>query len=226
VLRRWVRSSIVAVGGTGEGPSAATELSCRGLARALERILGEKERPEVLVLGENCAPSAVYLANRGARACVDGFDVSTPAEEGEEEPPLVISQPDRKYDLVLAWDHGDFIPPERLGEFGAEIARILAPGGWLLLFAHDRVGEAAASQDRPGRYRLTADDRMVRTVGSEPVKPRWSHPNRSIEHALAPLSVESVHLRRDRVREYLMRKPASRVKSGPAVRRKTRAIAG
>lgn len=234
MLRKWVRSSGDAVGGSREGPSTATELSCTGLARALKRILADKERPEVLVLGESCASSAVYLADRGARVCVDAIDLpdpvvetgpgSTEGEEAEEQPPLVIAQPDRKFDLVLAWDHGDFVPPERLGEFGAEVARILAPGGWFLMFAQDRAGDDSASHDRPGRYRLTADDRMVRTVGEEPEQPRWTHPNRRIEAALAPLSVESIHLQRNRVREFLLRKPAPRPEGRRTAERESVAI--
>jgi SAM-dependent methyltransferase len=148
---------------------------------------------------------------------VENFEPPPPSPRGKKakgakspratEKPLVIPHPDRKFDLVLAWEHGDFVPPERLQEFAAEVARVLVPGGWLLMFSQDNPGSTGDREDPPACYRLTADDRLVRTTMPAPVRRRWAHPNRAIERALAPMSVQSIHLRRNRIREFLVRKP-------------------
>ena len=60
--------------------------------------------------------------------------------------------------------------------------------------------------DRAGSYRITADDRMTRLTGHGPARSRWGHPNRAIERSLAPLAIQSIHLQRNRMREFLVRK--------------------
>lgn len=123
-----------------------------------------------------------------------------------EKPAISIPQPDGKFALVLGWEHVDFIPPDRLGDFAAEISRVMLPGGWLVFFAEDRPGAKGSRIDQPACYRLAADDRIVRSVTSGPSRPRWAHPNRALERALAPLSVQSIQLQRNRIREFLIHK--------------------
>ena len=120
---------------------------------------------------------------------------------------LTIKQPDHKFDLVLAWEHADFVPPDRLSDFAAEVSRVLVPGGWFLMYARDDPQATAGDPDTPACYRLTAEDKIVREPTSAPVRPRWTHPNRTLERALAPLAVQSIHLQRNRMREFLMRNP-------------------
>ena len=214
-MLRWVQSS-----GREEATEAATEQACPGMTRALHGILKRKEKPEVLDLGQHSRSAALYLARRGARVFIDDFQPPPPApartekgkrkraEQPEQDlPPVVIRQPDRKFDLVLAWEHGDFLPPERLREFAAEVARVLAPGGWLLMYAQDDPGAPPGREEPPACYRLTADDKLVRTPATGPPRQRWVHANRSLERALAPLSVQAIHLQRNRIREILVRKP-------------------
>jgi SAM-dependent methyltransferase len=187
------------------------------MARALKRILSKKEQPEVLDLGQFSRSAAVYLAQRGARVYVEDFVPPPPSPKrrkpngGDGRPvpkkPLVIPQPDRKFDLVLAWEHGDFVPPDRLKDFAAELARVLVPGGWLVMYAQDNPGAGSEHTDPPACYRLLADDRFVRSATAAPAQRRWTHPNRAIERALAPLSVQSIHLQGNRIREFLVRKP-------------------
>jgi SAM-dependent methyltransferase len=179
------------------------------MARVLERLLGREKQPEVLDLGSG--PAAVYLADRGARVSVEGFDPPDAPDPAREDPakPILILQPDARFDLVVAWESGDFVHPDRLGEFAAELRRVLVPGGWLLYYAQDRAGERSWP-DRPGAFRLTADDRMVRIASAGPMRDRWNHPNRAIERALAPLAIQAIHLQRNRVREILAQKPAGR----------------
>jgi SAM-dependent methyltransferase len=215
-MLRWLQK--------GKAPEAsglatgAEEQLCPGLARVLQRILTDKKQPEVLDLGQFSRTTAVYLAHRGARVTVDDFEPPppTPAKPkkgesgtGASPVPVVLPHPDRKFDLVLAWEHGDFVPPDRLQEFAAEVARVLVPGGWLLLYAQDNQSGSMASSERPGAYRLMADDRIVHQAAQGPTRPRWNYPNRVLERALAPLSIQSIHLQRNRVRELVIRKPGN-----------------
>jgi hypothetical protein len=201
-------------GRVADGESQDEGQACPGLARALERLLAERDRPEVLDLGQFCRQTAVVLANRGVRVSVADFEAPAPdaepsAEGAEEVPALAIDQPEERFDLVLAWEHGDFLSPRRLPDFGAEIRRVMAPGGWLLFFAQDVPGAAGARDAQAGSYRLTEEGRIVR-VPAGPTRPRWSHTNRNLERVLAPLKVQSVHLQKERIREFLMRKPGGR----------------
>ena len=133
----------------------------------------------------------MFLADRGARVHVDDFQPPPPLPKKKKKKSddvaandalpieqVVIRHPDRKFDLVLAWEHGDFVPPDRLSEFAAEVSRVLAPGGWLLLYAKDDPRAEAANPDPPACYRLTAEDRIVREPTTAAPRPRWTHPNR------------------------------------------------
>ncbi len=217
-MLRWLQS-----GETGAAPRDGTacappdEQACPGLARALRRILSKAGQPEVLDLGQFSRSAALYVARRGARVHVEQFEPPPPTPRRSKTPgetggavakePLRIPQPDGKFDLVLAWEHGDFVPPDRLPDFAAELGRILAPGGWLVMYSQDNPGANGLTDEVPACYRLTADDRIVRTPGAGALRRRWAHPNRAIQRALEPLAVQSVHLQRNRVREFVLRKP-------------------
>jgi len=194
--------------------SGESAQSCASLGRALERVL-KGEQPRILDLGPLCGESAVYLAGRGARVSVEQFEAPPPApprdphqppEEAPPPPRLRLDQPDGAFDLVLAWEHADFVPPERLCDFGAELRRVLAAGGYALLFARNSPAEDDPAWTRPGRYRVIADDRVVREEGAGAARTRWVHPTRDIERALAPLAIQGLHLQRNQVREFLAQK--------------------
>ncbi|MHC5024965.1 MAG: class I SAM-dependent methyltransferase [Planctomycetota bacterium] len=217
-MLRWLQSGHASEARATVPSVAVDEQACPGMARALKRILSKSERPEVLDLGQFSPSAALYLAKRGARVTVEDFEPPPPTvrrkktdavsdDETPDKQPVVITQPDGKFDLVITWEHGDFIPPDRLQDFAAEMSRVLAPGGWLLMYAKDNPGSTPAREDRPACYRLTADDRILRSPAAGPARPRWAHPNRMIERALAPMSVQSIHLQRNRIREILVRKP-------------------
>ena len=199
--------------GSGAQEEAACEQSSPGMARALERILHQRPTPEILDLGQACGATAVYLAGRGARVSVEEFQPPSagPVVHDPGNIPdvsrLTIDQADAKFDLVLAWEHFDFVPPDRLDEFVSEIWRVMTPDAWLLLFALDG-SPSPQGQGLPSSYRVTADDRLLREHPAGQMRPRWSHHNRAIHQALAPLSVTSVTLRRNRIREFLVHKPA------------------
>jgi hypothetical protein len=193
----------------------AERQACPGLKRALERALRAEAKPHVLDLGPLCGPTAMWLADRGARVCVEDLDLPAepaPAADGEAvaPPPLRIAQPDGKYHLVLAWEHFDFLPPARLPELTAEIVRLLAPGGWLVLYSRDKAGPgapAAQGTDRRSAFRLVADDAIVRQAVAGDPSPRFIHSTGVLERALAPLKVQGIHLQRDRTREFVALKP-------------------
>ena len=199
--------------GPGVQEDTACEQSSPGMARALERILHRRPTPEILDLGQSCGATAVYLAGRGARVSVEEFEppVSGPLVHDPGRltnvDRLALDQEDGKFDLVLAWEHFDFVPPDRLDEFVSELWRVMAIDAWLVLFALDG-SPSPHGQGRPASYRVTADDRLMRESGQGPMRPRWSHHNRAIHQALAPLTVVSVTLRRNRIREFLVHKPA------------------
>lgn len=189
-------------GGPAPGPGGQP---CPTLARAIAQAL-RKNKPEVLDLGPLCGDTVVSLASRGARVTVEEFDLPRAAAEEAApgkpapRPSVRIDQPDGKFDLVLAWDQLDFVPPDRLHELAREIRRVTAAGGQLLFFSRS-IG--ATGLDRRGRYRIVDQDRIVREPASETPRSRWVHPTRMIEQALAGFSIQGIHLQRDQTREFL-----------------------
>lgn len=223
----WSRAGATAGPAEGPAPSAASEalLKSPGLARILEKIR-RLERPEILDLGPFCGASAVFLADRGARVSVEEFapPPEPPSEPARKPatgalarpqpppapPPMRLEQPDGKFHVVLVWEACDFIPTRRLAEFGAELLRVLADGGWALLLS---VGDAQAPgvSSRPPRYRVVDADRVERIPVDGPSLRRYVHNPRDIERALAPLGVQGIQLQRNQVREFVLLK-----RGGPA----------
>jgi SAM-dependent methyltransferase len=192
------------------------------MTRVIERVF-RQEKPRVLDLGPFSGDTAIYLADRGARVSVTEFvpPLPTPAPEAgssvEPAPPpaLHIDEPDASFDLVLVWEWLDFTPPDRLGDFAAELRRILAGGGWLLLFALNDPSVKDPAMRKPGRYRLVEENRLLRTPFEEVARRRWTHPTREIERALEPLSIQGIHLQRSQMREFLaLKKVTSTPKAG------------
>ena len=176
---------------------------CGSLARILARIF-KHPRPEVLDLGPLCGQTVTYLAERGARVSVEQFELPHPvvADHGDEPPPVPpirFDQPDEQFDLVLAWEHFDFIPPERMPDFADEVARVLRDGGWLFLFSQMAP---PSGPEQPSRFRLLADDMIVREPSGVPARRRWANSTRDIERALTAFSVEGVQLQRNQMREF------------------------
>jgi hypothetical protein len=177
---------------------------CGSLARVLARIYKEP-RPEVLDLGPLCGQTVTYLAGRGARVSVETFDPPLPLPPGEPDavpavpPPIHFDQPDKQFSLVLAWELLDFVPPERMQDFAAEVLRVLHDGGWLFLFS--RMTPPSGLEQVP-RYRLLADDVVVREPTQLPARRRWATSTRDIERALKGFSIRGVQLQRNQMREF------------------------
>ncbi len=178
---------------------------CGGLGRAIARAFRDG-KPQVLVFGPLCGESVVFLAGRGARVHVDEIEVPEPIprrQPGDPAPvikPFKIDFPAGSFDLVLAWEIFDFVPPERLQEFGAELVRVLRVGGQLIAFAHQKP---PSDHMVIPRYRLLADDMIVREEPQANPRRRYVHPNREFERAIAGLSVQNIHLQRNQMREFL-----------------------
>ena len=213
----WQKSTpTTGIRGTpGRADAAPGVQSCPSIARVLEKIL-KRDNPEILDLGAFCGDTAVYLAGRGTKVSVESFQPPLPVAKPKGKlakpppaPPLRIEQADARFDFVLAWEHLDFTPPERLGDLGAELYRVLAPGGWLILFAANKSLRGEVPEAGPSRYRLIADDQVVREEISGERRQRWVHPTREIERALAPLSIQGIHLQRNQIREFIAVKKES-----------------
>ncbi len=195
--------AVAASAGQAAQGSALTGRPCGALARVLARALREG-KPEVLVLGPLCGDSAVYLASRGARVHVDDFDLPPPipsrrpGEPPAEVAPFRLDQPSGFFHLVLAWEMVDFVPPDRLGEYGAELRRIMRDGGGLFFFSHSRP---EPGDDRLSRYLLLADDLIVRQVVDRERHPRYVHPTRDLELALRGFAIQGIQLQRTQMRE-------------------------
>ena len=195
-------------GTTDAPPAAAAGQPCGGLGRAVARAFRDG-KPQILVLGPLCGESVVFLAGRGARVHVDEVELPEPIpkrQPGEPQPslrPFKLDHPSGAFDLVLAWELFDFVPPDRLHEFGAEIVRLLRVGGQLVVFAHQKP---PADRAVLPRYRVLADDMVVREEPATPALPRYTHPNREIERAIVGLSVQNIHLQRNQMREILASK--------------------
>lgn len=182
-------------------PAPAAGQPCGSLARVLARIYREG-RPEILVVGPLCGQTVVYLAERGARVHVDAFEppaAPLARDDAAEPTPFRIEQPDESFDLVLAWEHIDFIPPELLPEFGRELGRLLRRGGWLFLLSQMKP---SPGPERLSRFRLLADDLIAREATAGPARRRFVHSTRDVERALAGFSIQGVHLQRNQVREF------------------------
>lgn len=199
-------------GGPGARPSsdsgADAGQACPSLARVLTKVLKEPE-PRILDIGPFCGATAVFLAGSGARVSVGELELPLPPAPAEDAPPppIRLDQPDERYNLVLAWEVLDFLAPDRLSEFGAELARILVRGGFALVLALADASRKAAAPKRPPRYRILAEDRVAWEEADGAPLPRYVHPAREIERRLTPLTVHGIHLQRSQMREVLLYKP-------------------
>jgi len=184
-------------------PVAVAGTPCGSLGKVLARAFREP-KAEILHLGPLCGDSVVYLASRGARVSVEDFvppPPTPPRQPGEimiEKAPIHFDYESGRFHLILAWELADFVPPDRLHDFGAELLRMTKDGGWLFLFAH---AKPPSNLEPLTRYRLLADDLLVRESCETDPMPRYVHPNRDLERAFTGLSIQSIQLQRSQMRE-------------------------
>lgn len=169
---------------------------CPGLEKALHFVM-RREHPDVLDLGPMCGSTIVFLAGLGARVTVCEFEPpAAPRRPGEK--PLRIEQKNASFDLVLAWEQIDFMPPERLKEFASELRRVLTADGWLFLLSRAR---SSPKLGRRARFRVFERNMIAREPLDEAARPRFVHTSRAIEQALGGFLIEGMHLRRNQIRE-------------------------
>lgn len=216
LFRRKSHDRVGTVGLPRAASGAADVRSCPSLAKALKRI-STRVKPQILDLGPLCGSTAVFLANRGARVCVEGFKPPPPLPKkikGDDAEPVAverfcIDQPTDEFDLVLGWEAIDFTPPDRLEEVVGEMKRVLRENGLILMLSRNSTGSRKPVRDVPGRFRVVAEDRLSREPAGAETSTRWVHLTREIERVLKPLSVQGIHLQRDQTREILaLSKPA------------------
>lgn len=160
----------------------------------------------------------MYLAGRGARVTVGEIDPPLPQPIGRSAtrgdaapllPPIRFEAPEARFNLVLLWEWIDFIPPDRLSEVGAEVARRLNPGGLVLLLS--RSVRTTGADERPRRYRVLSDHELRPEPVAGAALTRYLHPTRDIERAFAPLSLSGIHLQRSQIREVLLEHATAKV---------------
>ena len=83
--------------------------------------------------------------------------ISSESEEPAPHEPLRLDHPSGKFDLVLVWDHWDFVPPDHIEEFGSELHRVLGDQGLALLFSLNSQVKGEPRFDAPNRYRVLED---------------------------------------------------------------------
>ena len=211
--------------GTGKGAeSDVPSQPCPSLGKVLERLFRDDRRPRILQLGPFSGRSAVHLAERGARVTVDEIDVSTLRPDASDpeaaktfEPSLRLDHDDASFDLILLWDALDFVPKAGLPACGPEMARLLDDEGWMLMLAGGDVGTEEPPPAAPDQFEILGPETISRrpVPGAAP-QPRYQHPTRRLEKAMAPLIVDGVHLRRSQIREFLLKKPARSPRRGDA----------
>jgi len=169
---------------------------CSGLEKALHFVM-RREHPDVLDLGPMCGATVTFLAGLGARVTVEDFEPAT-LPRRKNERPLRIDRPNASFDLILAWEHIDFMPPERLEEFARELRRLLTADGWMFLFSRAAAGRPFG---RRARFRVMERNMVAREPLDEAPRSRWVHSSRAIEKALGGFLIEGIHLRRNQIRE-------------------------
>jgi hypothetical protein len=179
------------------------ERASPGLA-ALFAALSQDGRHSVLDLGSATGRS-LRLLGRFARQI--RFMGLIPESSGGDSLVSALRalppNPDRPYDVVLAWDVLDRIDPEDRSPVVARLVELTAPGARLYVVVHS--DEALAR--RPVRLRLVDLDR----VSQEPAgPPELAHPQllpAQLERLLAPFEVVNAFMLRVGVREYVALKP-------------------
>lgn len=146
LFRRKSDHRVGTVGRPHAASSVADVRSCPSLAKALKRI-SARDKPQILDLGPLCGSTAVFLANRGARVCVEDFQPPQPRpkpNKDDVDPPVVepfrIDQPGEEFDLVLGWEAIDFTPPDRLEEVVGEMRRLVRENGLILMLSRNTTG--------------------------------------------------------------------------------------
>lgn len=194
------------------GPPAATVTPSRALARMV-RAPGaddDEARAELLLLGPPRGPHIEFFTHRGFRVTVEDlaevFDWARRREGGEEDlAPPEWTQPPEAFDAVVGLDVIDRVDDVAAVLALERVASVLRPGGLVFLLSDGKpAGEAAAPRE------IVFEGEGFRCEAGEgrPYR-RRARPNRDLLKLFKGFSVQQVQLRKDGLREVLLRKPSA-----------------
>lgn len=185
------------------------------LTKALRKLLGtltSRESPVLLDLGPVVGSNITFFGEQlGCKVIVEDLyaDVERHIKEGKLEalPGFLktrLSRPDGSVDGVLCWDLFDYLDRPSAQELGAQLTRLLKPGGSLLGF----FGTAEVRDSSYTKYVIVDEDnlRYRRYAASHGRKPALA--NRDVIRLFPALSVTDSFLLKNKLREILFRKLA------------------
>lgn len=205
--------------GFGKKGSAGAETPAQGGGRSVSTkvlpkflaAVAQRPSPAVLDLGPVVGSNVSFLGDRlGCKIFVEDLyaELARIAREGRraELPGLLsgrFTQPDGSIDAIICWDFFDYLDKPSAVALGAQLSRVLAPGGVLAaLFA---VKPTADEQFT--RFAVQDDRTLVqRTYPGVRRRPEaWQ--NRDVSLLLPGLRVTESFLLLTQTREVLFRKP-------------------
>ena len=207
------RPSVALRPGTrGRVPDAAAGPALRRCSAGRSRARFATGKPEILMPGSAVRRERRLLSPAAARACTS-IEVELPEPIPKRQPgerrrlvsPVRGSSTRRTRSISSSRGRcSTSCPPERLTSSAPRSSALLTRRR-----AADRLRASEAARRAARcipRYRLLADDLIVREEPGEHRRRRYVHPNREIERAIAGLSVQSIHLQRNQMREILASK--------------------
>lgn len=198
-----------------DAPAPALGPERRVATKVLPKFLaavGQRASPVVLDLGPVVGSNVALLGERlGCKFFVEDLyaDLYRAAhEDRRDELPATLAvrltQADASVDGILCWDFFDYLDKASAAALGAQLARVLAPGGVLAGFFSTKPGP------EPEFTRFVIEDET--TLVHKPYRgvPRrdvaWQ--NRDVTLLLPGLRVAESFLLLTQTREVLLRKPA------------------
>ncbi len=127
------------------------------------------------------------------------FAAVLPGEVGDFEGALRALPPNRArpYDVVLAWDVLDRLPPPARAHVVARLAEVTAPGAGLLAIANAEGGA------RPSRFTVLARDRVTESFGAATRAAQPAILPAEMQRLLEPFQVVHAFVLRTGAREYV-----------------------
>jgi hypothetical protein len=182
-----------------QGESERVERISPGIAALFDGV-GEDRTHAVLDLGPASA-SSLRLYGRFARWIRFADLLSATGSEAEWRAAVagVPPQPQRAYDIVLAWNVFDRVAPEERPRLVERLAAITAPDARV----HVIVESAAEALRQPLRFTLLDVDRMAYEPTGRPLLPQPPLLPAEVERLLGPFHVTRAFTSRVGFREYV-----------------------
>jgi len=120
------------------------------------------------------------------------------------------------FDALVAWDLFNYYDPESARRMGAEIGRILKPGGLVFSYFHSRSHEGLES---PRRFRIVDELHLSVEPGSGRALRRHVVQNRDIEKIFTGLRIAELYFLKNGLREMMLEKKAPATQAAPSAAR-------